>query len=49
MSASTLAIGAILIATASEILPYTPLKANGVAQLLIQIGKLVFASGALRK
>jgi len=38
-----------LVATASEILPYTPLKANGVVQLLIQIGRIVFASNALKK
>jgi len=44
MSTSTLAIGAILVAAVSEILPYTPLKANGVAQLLIQVLKVVFLS-----
>ena len=49
MSASTVAVGAILVAAVSEILPYTPLKANGVAQLLVQVGKIVFASGALKK
>jgi len=49
MSASTVAIGAILIAAASEILPYTPLKANGVAQLLIQLGRVLFSSSSLRR
>mgnify|MGYP006266703859 CR=1 FL=1 len=49
MSASTIAVGAILVASISELLPYTPLKANGVAQLLIQIAKLIFSSSALRK
>jgi hypothetical protein len=44
MSTTTLAIGAILVAAVSEILPYTPLKANGVAQLVIQVLKVVFLS-----
>lgn len=44
MSTSTLAVGAIVVAAVSEILPYTPLKANGVVQLAVQILKVIFGS-----
>ena len=39
---SGLAIAAIVVAAASEILPFTPLKANGIAQMVIQILRLAF-------
>lgn len=42
MDPTTIAIGTIIVAAISEILPFTPLKANGIVQLLLQIAKLVF-------
>lgn len=35
-------IAAIVIAAASEILPFTPLRANGIAQMVIQVLRTVF-------
>ena len=35
-------IAAIVVAAASEILPFTPLRANGVAQMVIQVLRTVF-------
>jgi hypothetical protein len=48
MSPSTLTIGAIVVAAISEILPYTPIKANSVVQLAVQILQLVFRPGFKR-
>jgi len=44
MDPSTAAIIAVAIAAISEILPYTPLKGNGIAQVIIEALKKIFPS-----
>ena len=39
---SSLAVAAIVVAAASEIMPFTPIKANGIAQMVIQILRVMF-------
>ena len=40
--AAGVTVAAIVVAAASEILPFTPLRANGVAQMGIQILQVLF-------
>jgi hypothetical protein len=42
MDPTTLAIGAIIISAISEILPFTPLRANGIVQFILQVARLTF-------
>jgi hypothetical protein len=42
MDPTTIAIGAILVSAISEILPFTPLKANGIVQFILQVARLTF-------
>ena len=42
MDPTTIAIGAIVVSAISEILPFTPLKANGILQFLLQVARLTF-------
>lgn len=44
MDPATAAIVAVLIAAISEILPYTPLKGNGIAQVAVEALKKIFPS-----
>jgi len=44
MDPSTAAIIAVVIAATSEILPYTPLKGNGILQVIIDALKKIFPS-----
>lgn len=42
MDPATLALIAIIVSAVSEILPFTPLKGNGIAQLVLELLKKAF-------
>ena len=42
MDPATLALIAVIVSAVSEILPFTPLKGNGIAQIVIQALLKVF-------
>jgi hypothetical protein len=42
MDPTTLTVAAIVVTAVSEILPFTPLKANGIIQFILQVARLTF-------
>jgi hypothetical protein len=42
MDPATLAIIAVVVSAVSEILPFTPLKGNGIAQIILEVLLKVF-------
>lgn len=44
MDPATLAIIAVVVSAVSEILPFTPLKGNGIAQIVLEVLLKVFPS-----